>query len=110
MSYQHPFNRDEYLSRIGRVKSSMIEAGLDMLVCQDPANMCYLSGFDGWSFYTPQCLLVHVDEDMPIWFGRPQDAKSALITTILHTTIPPGRTPIWLLVFQMQISWTAGSL
>lgn len=45
--------------------------------------MCYLSGFDGWSFYTPQCLLVHVDEVSPLWFGRAQDAKSARITTDL---------------------------
>ncbi|MCP4289177.1 MAG: hypothetical protein GY792_32945 [Gammaproteobacteria bacterium] len=61
----------------------MAEAGFDLIICQDPANMCYLSGFDGWSFYTPQCLLVHVDEPAPIWFGRAQDARSAQITTDL---------------------------
>jgi len=61
----------------------MQQAGFDLIICQDPANMCYLSGFDGWSFYTPQCLLVHLNEEMPIWFGRAQDAKSAHITTDL---------------------------
>jgi Xaa-Pro aminopeptidase len=42
--------------------------------------MGWLTGFDGWSFYTPQVVLVHLDEE-PIWFGRAQDAKAAHITT-----------------------------
>ena len=45
--------------------------------------MGYLTGFDGWSFYTPQAVLVHLDEEWPVWFGREQDAKSAHITTDL---------------------------
>lgn len=45
--------------------------------------MGWLTGFDSWSFYTPQAVLVHVNEDMPIWFGRPIDSKSAHITTDL---------------------------
>ena len=61
----------------------MERAGFDLLICQDPANMCWLTGFDGWSFYTPQAVLVHLDEAAPIWFGRAQDAKSARITTDL---------------------------
>ena len=43
--------------------------------------MNWLTGFDGWSFYTPQAVLVHLEEESPIWFGRAQDAKSAHITT-----------------------------
>jgi Xaa-Pro aminopeptidase len=83
MSYQKPFAKSEYAARVIRTKERMRAAGFDLILCQDPANMCYLSGFDGWSFYTPQCLLLHIDEDMPIWFGRAQDAKSAHITTDL---------------------------
>ena len=45
--------------------------------------MCWLTGFDGWSFYVPQCVLVHAGEEAPIWFGRAQDAKSARLTTDL---------------------------
>ncbi|MFT5504727.1 MAG: ectoine hydrolase [Gammaproteobacteria bacterium] len=77
------FEIAEYRDRVERVKSRMRDQGLDLIICQDPANMCYLSGFDGWSFYTPQCLLVHIDEVEPFWFGRAQDAKSASITTDL---------------------------
>ncbi len=47
--------------------------------------MGWLTGFDGWSFYTPQVVLVHLDEE-PLWFGRTQDAKAAHITT----DIPAG--------------------
>jgi len=83
VAYQKAFEKPEYDERVARVKTHMRLAGFDLIICQDPANMCYLSGFDGWSFYTPQCLLVHVDEDMPVWFGRAQDAKSAQITTDL---------------------------
>ncbi|PKA44650.1 ectoine hydrolase DoeA [Rhizobium sullae] len=59
----------------------MERASFDLLVCQDPANMSWLTGYDGWSFYVPQCVLVHLDEELPIWFGRAQDEKSARLTT-----------------------------
>ena len=45
--------------------------------------MGWLTGFDGWSFYTPQAVLVHRDDGWPIWFGRAMDAKSAVYTTDL---------------------------
>ena len=77
------FTEAEYARRLAGVKTRMEKAGFDLIVCQDPANMCWLTGFDGWSFYVPQCVLVHLEEDRPIWFGRAQDAKSARITTDL---------------------------
>lgn len=61
----------------------MQAADFDLLICQDPANMGWLTGFDSWSFYTPQAVLLHLDEATPIWFGRAQDAKSATVTTDL---------------------------
>jgi ectoine hydrolase len=75
------FSRLEYARRIREVKARMEKAGFDLIVCQDPANMGWLSGYDGWSFYVPQCVLVHRDEELPIWFGRAQDEKSAQLTT-----------------------------
>lgn len=81
MSYKKPFDRTEYSKRIVKVKQSMELAGFDLLICQDPASMGWLTGFDGWSFYTPQAVLVHLEETSPLWFGRAQDAKSAQITT-----------------------------
>ncbi len=81
MVYKKPFVKEEYDKRIISVKKSMQDAGFDLLICQDPASMNWLTGFDGWSFYTPQAILVHLEESAPIWFGRAQDAKSARITT-----------------------------
>ena len=78
--YTPPFSKEEYNRRLVETKKRMADAGFDMIVCQDPANMGWLTGFDGWSFYTPQVILVHLDEE-PIWFGRSQDAKAAHITT-----------------------------
>ena len=81
MSYSKPFDKTEYQQRVNKVQQRMQAAGFDLLICQDPASMGWLTGFDGWSFYTPQAVLVHLEESSPIWFGRAQDAKSAHITT-----------------------------
>ena len=50
----HLFDRAEYLERIGRVKRQMTERGIDLLLVASPANQFWLTGYDGWSFYTPQ--------------------------------------------------------
>jgi Xaa-Pro aminopeptidase len=83
MSYDKPFEKLELERRLESVKKRMDKAGFDLLICQDPANMNWLTGFDGWSFYTPQAVVVHLEEASPVWFGRAQDAKSAHITTDL---------------------------
>lgn len=78
-----PFTADEYARRLSATKQRMAESGFDLIICQDPANLCWLTGFDGWSFYVPQAVVVHLDEAAPIWFGRAQDARCARITTDL---------------------------
>jgi len=83
MGFQKAFQTTEFDRRVLDVKQRMEKAGFDLIVCQDPANMSWLTGFDGWSFYTPQAVVVHLDEGSPIWFGRAQDAKSAHMTTDL---------------------------
>jgi ectoine hydrolase len=81
--YEKPFEKAEYAKRVADTKKRMQAAGFDLIICQDPANMCWLTGFNGWSFYVPQCVLVHVEEEWPLWFGRAQDAKCAQVTTDL---------------------------
>jgi len=61
----------------------MERTGLDLIVCADPANMDYLTGYKGWSFYVPQCVLFHADEEHPVWIGRGQDGAAAHLTTDL---------------------------
>jgi len=77
------FPRQEFERRVNSVKARMVKAGFDLLISQDPANMGWLTGFDGWSFYTPQAVVVQLSETHPLWFGRAQDAPSAHITTDL---------------------------
>jgi len=89
------FPKSEFSRRVADTKKRMEEAGFDLIICQDPANMNWLTGFDGWSFYVPQCVLVHLNEEVPIWFGRAQDAKSARITTDLpERNIVPFSEPL----------------
>jgi ectoine utilization protein EutD len=78
-----PFAREEFAARVAATKRRMAEAGLDALVVSDPANMNYLTGYDGWSFYVHQAVLVLLDQDWPFWLGRGQDANGARLTTVL---------------------------
>lgn len=84
------FGTAEYRERIRKTKERMASKGIEVLLLTDPANMNYLSGYDGWSFYVHQMLIVIDDEDQPIWVGRTMDANGAKITTWLyHDNIIP---------------------
>ena len=77
-----PFERAEYEGRLRRVRERMDEGGFDALFLADPANMNYLTGYDGWSFYVHQGVVV-TPEGAPVWVGREMDARGAHITTWL---------------------------
>jgi ectoine hydrolase len=82
------FETSEYLERIKKTKGRMAQTGIDVLIVADPANMNYLTGYDGWSFYVPQVVVVNIDEEEPVWIGRGMDANGAKHTTFLsHTNI-----------------------
>jgi ectoine hydrolase len=73
------FPKSEYSDRLAKVKKSMQEKGIDLLISQDTANMNYLTGYDAWSFYYAQCVLVHIDLNEPFLFVRDQDAGGAFL-------------------------------
>ncbi|MBS1265523.1 MAG: Ectoine hydrolase [Acidimicrobiaceae bacterium] len=75
-----PFSRAEYQERLNRTRTAMANAGIDVLFVADPSNMCWLTGFDAWSFYTYQGVVVSLDQD-PIYWGRQQDTNAARRTT-----------------------------
>ncbi|OYD09155.1 M24 family metallopeptidase [Paludifilum halophilum] len=79
-----PFSIPEYTERILRTKERMEAEGVDVLLLTDPANMYYLSGYDGWSFYVHQVLVVILEEEQPLWIGRKQDANGARLTVWFH--------------------------
>ncbi|MBT8302162.1 MAG: M24 family metallopeptidase [Maribacter sp.] len=79
----HVFEISEYKDRILKTKTSMASSHIDVLISTLPQNMYYLSGYDCGSFYVHQGVIVSLDKDEPIWFGRSMDANGARITTWL---------------------------
>ena len=77
------FTPQEFSLRLNNVKQKMSDAGIEVLILTDPSNMNYLTGYDAWSFYVPQGVIVTLDKDEPLWFGRKQDVNGARITTYL---------------------------
>ncbi|MFY0614882.1 MAG: ectoine hydrolase DoeA [Hyphomicrobiaceae bacterium] len=73
------FSATEYARRLGLVRKAMADRDIDLLFLEDPSNMGWLTGYDGWSFYVHQGVIVLHDQD-PIWWGRRQDANGAVRT------------------------------
>ena len=81
------FSRAEYAARLKKTRAAMEAKGIDLMIVTDPSNMNWLTGYDGWSFYVHQCVIVPPTGE-PIWFGRGQDANGAKLTTYLdHANI-----------------------
>lgn len=76
------FTASEYSQRQRKTRLAMEQAGLDLLIVYDPANMNWLTGYDGWSFYTHQCVVIGSDDTL-FWYGRGIDAVGAQLTTDL---------------------------
>jgi ectoine hydrolase len=81
------FSRGEYADRLAKTRRAMDAKGVDLLIVTDPSNMAWLTGYDGWSFYVHQAVIVPPDGE-PVWFGRGQDANGAQRTAYLdHNNI-----------------------
>ncbi|MBT4486368.1 MAG: ectoine hydrolase DoeA [Rhodospirillaceae bacterium] len=78
-----PFERSEYAERIAKVRRAMADRGIELLIVSDPSNMAWLTGYDGWSFYVHQCVLLTLDGE-PYWYGRQQDSNGALRTVFME--------------------------
>ncbi len=76
------FSRAEYAERLAKTRRAMADKGVELLIVSDPSNMAWLTGYDGWSFYVHQAVLVP-PEGEPVWFGRGQDANGAKRTAYL---------------------------
>ncbi|RWQ34856.1 MAG: M24 family metallopeptidase [Mesorhizobium sp.] len=77
------FERTEFGTRLAKVKAEMSRRGLNILLVSEPPNLNYLTGYDAYSFYTPQMGIVALDRDEPIFITRGMDTTSAKITTYL---------------------------
>ena len=54
------FTPQEFAARIEKTRTAMQAAGLELLIVSDPSNMAWLTGYDGWSFYVHQAVLLGV--------------------------------------------------
>ena len=76
------FPRSEYDRRIALARAAMAARGIDLLISSDPSNMAWLTGYDGWSFYVHQAVLLS-QEGEPVWWGRKMDGNGALRTAFM---------------------------
>lgn len=83
MKQQLLFERPEFATRLAAVKKEMGKRGIDILLLSEPPNQNYLTGYDAYSFYTPQMVIVALKHEEPIWVGRFMDRVSAVMTTYL---------------------------
>jgi ectoine hydrolase len=67
-----PFGKEEYDRRLALTRAAMQAAGLDAIFVTDPSNQAWLTGYDGWSFYVHQGVIVPQTGE-PIWWGRYMD-------------------------------------
>jgi ectoine hydrolase len=79
-----PFGAVEYARRIDKTRREMERRGIDVLFVTDPSNQAWLTGYDGWSFYVHQGVILPLDGD-PVWWGRVQDANGARRTVWMGT-------------------------
>jgi ectoine hydrolase len=76
------FSREEYAERLAKTRRAMEAKNVDLLIVSDPSNMGWLTGYDGWSFYVHQAVIVPASGE-PVWYGRGQDANGAKRTAYL---------------------------
>ena len=82
-TYEANFTNSEYQRRVDRTRKVMAARNMDAIVVSDPSNMSWLSGYDGWSFYVYQAVIV-THEGEPVWWGRGMDALGARRTVFME--------------------------
>ena len=116
-----PFAPEEYRRRLRAIRSEMARRGLDLLVVNDVANQHYITGYDGWSFYTPQAVLVPLADEEPVWIGRAMDAAGGLLSAWMkpenivgfpedHVQHPDRHPMDWIAGWVRQKGWGRGNI
>jgi len=76
------FTREEFATRLAKTRRAMDARGLEAIVVSDPSNMSWLTGYDGWSFYVHQAVVLRLEGE-PLWWGRAMDAQGAKRTVFM---------------------------
>ncbi|MDV3123997.1 M24 family metallopeptidase [Mycobacterium sp. 21AC1] len=80
-----PFDSSEYRQRREKAARLAREAGFAALLITDPSNLYYLTGYNAWSFYMPQFLLLSAHDAGVLFVAREMDARGAHRTAYLST-------------------------
>lgn len=78
-----PFTAQEYTARLQKTLALMSDEGVDTLLLTDPCSIVWISGYDAWSFYVPQALVVSASLAEPLWIGRRIDVPCVEFTSWL---------------------------
>ena len=75
------FSSAEYQRRLEKTRQAMENLGVELLLVSNPANMNYLTGYDGWSYYVHQMVVISLHQASPLWIGREMDVPGAVATS-----------------------------
>ncbi|MGO2113308.1 MAG: aminopeptidase P family N-terminal domain-containing protein, partial [Pseudoclavibacter sp.] len=78
------FTPAEHRTRIARAAAAARDEGLAGVIVADPANLHYLTGYNAWSFYMPQVLVIDASTAEVLFIARDMDAKGAHRTAMLE--------------------------
>lgn len=78
------FSIGEFQGRINKTRDEMAARGLSAIIVSDPSNMSWLTGYDGWSFYVHQAVILTMEGE-PVWWGRAMDGHGARRTVFMQS-------------------------
>ena len=78
------FSRTEYEERVFRAQTALCDAGLDGAVCVAPETLFYLGGYEGYTFWTDQALVLSAGGGDPILILRDTDLPLAAETSVIR--------------------------
>lgn len=77
MSAAGAFARTEHEQRLARARCALRDAGLAGAVCVAPETIYYLCGYEGYTFWTEQALVLSADREEPVLILRDTDLPLA---------------------------------
>jgi ectoine hydrolase len=99
-----PFSQSEYQDRYRKTLLMMEQSQVDTLIINDPCGIVWLTGYDAWSFYLPQCVVVSPKLTQPLWIGRAMDVTAVHETSWLQQTSIEAYGDEWVQISQRSAS------
>lgn len=79
------FTQQEYDERLGQAREALAAHGLDGAVCTAPETLFYLAGYEGYTYWADQALVLPVaDDEAPTLLVRDTDVATAIETSVVR--------------------------